>query len=100
MLYEDIMDEEVMDFEELDDAELEEITGGKTRYKIGGVTGDSHVRKGPGLKYKAIGVLHNGDEAKYLGKISTDNRGVDWYKIEWKGRPAWVSTKYTCKAKY
>ena len=99
MFTEDMMNEEMMDFVELNDAELEEISGGKANFKIGAVTGDTHVRKGPGLKYKSIGILHNGDEAKYLGKRATDNRGIDWYKIEWNGRTAWVSSMYTCKAK-
>ena len=98
MFNEDILNEEEMNFVELDDAEMEEISGGKG-YKIGAVTGDTHVRKGPGLKYKSIGVLHKGDETRYLGKISTDSRGVDWYKVDWNGKVGWVSSMYTCKAK-
>ena len=86
-------------FVELDDVELESVTGGKN-YKIGGDSGKSNVRTGPGLGYKSIGVLHRGEEAKYLGKSSTDERGVVWYKIEWNGRAAWVSSRYTVKVKY
>ena len=91
---------ENMDFVELDDAELEDIAGGKKKYKIGGDDGNSNVRTGPGLKYRSIGVLHKGEETKYLGKSSTDERGVVWYKIDWNGRAAWVSSRYTVKVRY
>lgn len=87
-------------FVELDDEVLEEIVGGKKHYKIGGESGKSNVRTGPGLAYKSIGVLHPGEEAKFLGKTSTDDRGVVWYKIEWNGRSAWVSSRYTLKVRY
>ena len=60
-----------------------------------GDDGDSNVRKGPGLGYKKIGVLYEGDSAKYLGKSQKDDRGVRWYKISWKGSSGWVSSRYT-----
>ena len=102
MFTEDMMNEEMMNFVELDDAEMEEISGGKKKvnYKIGGVTGKSHVRTGPGMNFKIIGVLHTGEETKYLGKSAYDENGRKWYKIEWNGRNAWVSSRYTGKAKY
>ena len=99
-MFEAIMNEEMMDFVELNDAELEEISGGKHVYTIEGVTGKSHVRKGPGLGYKSIGVLHKGEEARYLGKSARDARGVKWYKIDFYGTNAWVSSVYTAKEKY
>ena len=98
MMNENMMNGEMMDFVELNDEDMAEISGGKT--KIGAVTGDTYVRTGPGLKYKTIGVLHKGDETKYLGKSSTDDRGVAWYKVDWNGRTGWVSSRYTRKAKY
>ena len=94
MMYEN----EELNFVELNDDELEEVSGGKTT--IGGDSGKSNIRTGPGLQYKSIGVLHRGEEAKYLGKTATDDRGVVWYKIEWKGRAAWVSSRYTVKVRY
>ena len=102
MMFEDMMNEEMMDFVEIDDAEMEEVSGGKKKvnYKIGGTTGKSNVRTGPGLHYKSIGVLHKGEEAKYLGKSAYDEDGRKWYKIEWNGRSAWVSHVYTAKVKY
>ena len=66
-----------------------------TKKWVVGDDGDSNVRKGPGLDYKKIGVLYQGDTAKYLGKSQKDDRGVAWYKISWKGSSAWVSSKYT-----
>ena len=57
--------------------------------------GDTNVRRGPGLKYSSFDVMYDGDEADYLGKRSTDSRGVVWYKIDWYGETGWVSSKYT-----
>ena len=83
----------------LTEEELAGVTGGSHSY-IEGDDGKSHVRTGPGLEYKSIGILHRGEEAKYLNKTSTDDRGVVWYKIEWNGRSAWVSSMYTVKVRY
>ena len=84
---------------ELNDEELESVSGGRSRY-IEGDNGKSNVRLGPGKQYKSIGVLHKGEDAKYLGKTATDDRGVVWYKIRYNGRDAWVSSRYTCKVSY
>jgi len=83
----------------LTEEELESVTGGKSRY-IEGDDGKSHVRTGPGLDYKAIGVLHRGEDAKFLGDTAVDDRGVLWYMIRWNGRVAWVSSRYTKVVKY
>lgn len=95
MLNEEVMNENII---ELNDEELEEVTGG-SRY-ITGYSGRSNVRTGPGKEYRSIGVLHRDEDAKYLGKTSTDGRGVVWYKIRWNGRDAWVSSMYTKKVSY
>ena len=94
-----MMTENNFNIVELSDTELETVTGGKSRY-IEGDNGKSNVRTGPGLDYRKIGVLHVGEDAKYLGKTSTDDRGVVWYKIRYNGRDAWVSSRYTCKVSY
>ena len=57
--------------------------------------GDTNVRTGPGLKYRSFDIMYEDDEADYLGKSSTDSRGVVWYKIDWYGDTGWVSSKYT-----
>lgn len=69
-------------------------SNGGTSY-VKGTSGKSHVRTGPGLSYPDVGVLHKGDTATFLNETSTDDRGVVWYKISWKGEPKWVSSKYT-----
>jgi len=51
----------------LSDAELESVTGGKHSY-IEGDDGKSHVRTGPGLDYKSIGVLHRGRTQRISAK--------------------------------
>ena len=56
--------------------------------------GDCHVRTGPALDYKSIGVLYEDEEADFLGKTATDDRGVTWYKIDWDDGTGWVSSKY------
>ena len=94
------MSEEFIRAIELNDEELSGVTGGKSPTYIEGDDGKSNVRSGPGLKYKSLGVLHIGEDARFLGKTSTDDRGIPWYKISWNGREAWVSSRYTCKVKY
>jgi uncharacterized protein YgiM (DUF1202 family) len=83
----------------LTDEELESISGGRHSY-IEGDDGKSFVRTGPGLGYKSIGTLRRGDDAKYLGETSIDERGVLWYKIRFNGKSAWVSSRYTKKVRY
>jgi len=63
--------------------------------KVVGDGGKSNVRKGPGLDYDKVGVLHEGESAAYAGKKSVDDRGVTWYKIKWHSSTAWVSSMYT-----
>ena len=58
-------------------------------------TGNVNLRTGPGLNYDAMGSVPEGSELEYLGEISTDERGVDWYKVDYKGRSAWISSKYS-----
>ena len=70
-------------------------SGKSTKKSVVGNTGKSNVHTGPGLSYKSIGVLHKGESAAFLNKTSVDERGVTWYKITWKGKDAWVSSKYT-----
>lgn len=57
--------------------------------------GDTHVRTGPGLGYRSIGVLYQGQSVSYADDTSVDNRGVAWYAIHWNGNVAWVSSMYT-----
>lgn len=58
------------------------------------VDGNSNIRRGPGLDYDEIGVLKKGTSATWLGDIEEDERGVDWYRISFKGKKGWVSSRY------
>lgn len=57
--------------------------------------GDCNVRTGPNIETDSIGVLYRGESASYANETETDERGVDWYKIQWNGTEGWVSTRYT-----
>lgn len=57
-------------------------------------TGTVWQRKGPGLGYAKIRSIPDGTTVTYLDKSSTDSRGVKWYKISYKGKSGWVSSKY------
>ena len=82
----------------LEDEALEAVVGGRTY--IEGNNGNSYVRTGPALYYKAIGTLYRGDDARFLNETAVDERGVIWYMIRWNGREAWVSARYTKKVNY
>lgn len=56
-------------------------------------TGSVNMRTGPGLGYGVIRSLGAGKKLSY-DKTSTDGRGVKWYRIEYKGRSGWISSKY------
>lgn len=58
-------------------------------------TATVNVRSGPGLSYRDIGTVYNGDTLSYLDKSSTDSRGVVWYKVNYDGESGWVSSKYS-----
>lgn len=56
--------------------------------------GKCNIRSGPSLNYEILSSLNEGREVRYLGKSSTDSRGVIWYNIEFQGIQGWVSSKY------
>lgn len=74
--------------------------GGFGSMQVVGDSGKSNVHTGPGLAYDTIGVLHVGESALYLNATSVDDRGVVWFKISWKGKDAWVSSRYTLLTQY
>ena len=57
-------------------------------------TDDVNLREGPGQKYAKIGVLAKGTGVEFLGRVSTDNHGVDWYQIRYYGEPVWICSRY------
>ena len=59
------------------------------------VGGNCHIRSKPDKTSKSLGSIREGKKATYLGKSSTDSRGVKWYKIQYNGVTGWVSSKYS-----
>ena len=43
----------------------------------------------------ALGYINEGNTATFLGKSSTDARGVKWYKIKYDGVTGWISSRYS-----
>ena len=81
---------------ELDIDEMEEVDGGKFSGKnFVKTTGNVNVRKGAGTNTKIMGVLPSGTIVSYLRVTKKDKRGVAWYKINFNGTAAWVSSKYS-----
>lgn len=66
------------------------LAAGKVR-----TTASVNLREGPGLDYEVVTSLLKGRELEYLGKTSTDERGVDWYKVRWDGEAVWISSRYS-----
>lgn len=59
------------------------------------VGGDAFIRSSANKSSSKLGSIAQGKKATYLGKSSTDSRGVKWYKIEYNGITGWVSSKYS-----
>ena len=56
------------------------------------VTGGSvYVRKGPGVEYQHIGIVHKGDVLPYGGETYSNG----WYLVEYKNQNGWISPKYS-----
>ena len=61
-----------------------------TVYTTSGV----NLREGPGLGYAKVGALQAGTGLEYLGRISTDESGEDWYQVRYYGDAVWISSSY------
>ena len=53
--------------------------------------GNCYVREEPDAAADALGVVHAGDRLNWLGEIDEATR---WLKVDYEGRPGWVSGKY------
>lgn len=58
-------------------------------------TGDVNVRTAPDKNSGILGTLKNGKQLEYANETSTDNRGIDWYKVIYNGDFGWVSSMYS-----
>ena len=88
---------EKLNMVELSNEELDEVNGGRSGSgrRVKAVSGDSYVRKHPDRDAADIGVLYRGDSAPYLEEKRWDDRDVVWYKVSFRGRTGWVSSRYT-----
>jgi len=57
-------------------------------------TDDVNLREGPGENYARIGSLAKGTGVEYLGRVSTDSKGVDWYQVRYYGEAVWMCSRY------
>lgn len=57
-------------------------------------TGKVYLRSKADLTGKILDVIPKGETVDFLGKISTDGRGIDWYKVEYDGTTGWVSSTW------
>lgn len=66
-----------------------------TKYMVKADKGSVVIRSYPSTEAKNLGTLSKGKKASYLQERYTDWRGVDWYKVTYKGIKGWVSSMYT-----
>ena len=57
--------------------------------------GSVNVRTSPNLNASSLGTAPKGTTLTFLGKTSTDARGVKWYKVSFNGSTGWISSRYT-----
>ncbi|MGN0185909.1 MAG: SH3 domain-containing protein [Aristaeellaceae bacterium] len=59
------------------------------------VGGDVTIRAKANKTSTKLGYIAEGKVATYLGKTSTDTRGVQWYYISYNGTKGWISSMYS-----
>lgn len=59
------------------------------------VGGDVTIRAKADKTSTKLGYISEGKVATYLGKTSTDSRGVQWYYISYNGTKGWISSMYS-----
>ncbi|MDO5322446.1 MAG: SH3 domain-containing protein [Clostridia bacterium] len=59
------------------------------------VGGDVTIRSKADKTSAKLGYIAEGKVATYLGKTSTDSRGVQWYYISYNGTKGWISSMYS-----
>ncbi|MDO4546471.1 MAG: SH3 domain-containing protein [Clostridia bacterium] len=58
-------------------------------------TASVNIRRGPGLNYRIVTSVEEGDVFDYDGRTSYDDRGVAWYRIDYYGSAYWISSVYS-----
>lgn len=57
------------------------------------IKSDANLRYGPGLGYSVRMSIPAGKSLTYLGSRKKDSRDVTWYKVKYKGKTGWVSSR-------
>ena len=58
------------------------------------ITGQTvNVRSAPSLAAREIGTAHMGERLPYGGVTNTDDRGIQWYLVDYHNENGWVSGK-------
>ncbi len=57
-------------------------------------TGNVNLRKGPGKDYDVVASVPKGTILSDLDSVVADDRGVDWFWVEYNGIECWISSKY------
>lgn len=57
-------------------------------------TGAVNLRDAPGLDGEKVESVPEGTWLHSLHQVHTDERGVDWYRVHYRGGELWVSSKY------
>lgn len=71
--------------------------GSSSGKRIVATKGSTNVRTSPNVNAKSIGILSEGESAKFLNKTAYDDRPVLWYMVSFNGKTGWVSSRYTSK---
>ena len=69
-------------------------SGSTTGTKVYVSGGSVWLRTGPGLGYKSVTTVHEGQNLNYRGSSSVDDRGVRWYNVTYNGQSVWISSRY------
>lgn len=61
---------------------------------------DANLRKGPSKDYEVYTSVSKGKYLSYLDDSSYDDRGVKWYKVDYKGKSLWISSNCATKTSH
>lgn len=58
------------------------------------LSGSVNLRSKPSKTSSSLGTISSGKTITFLNKVSTDSRGVVWFKVKYNGKTGWVSSAY------
>jgi uncharacterized protein YgiM (DUF1202 family) len=75
----------------ISDEALDNVTGGARKVVYGDSTDYVNLRKGPGLSYKKVGELYDGDVVYTVDKVYNEDDGYSWTKLD---NGYWVASHF------